>query len=111
LLQLESQIDKFKADLSKKETDFMELRKSNSKLKVRVDDTNRENTDLKRERDNLRRDVVQMKNDLADQEYERIADRQRLEGAKLEAQQYKAKLDRMVDAKVTKRSDQKLKCF
>ncbi|KAL1411298.1 hypothetical protein Q8F55_002249 [Vanrija albida] len=91
--------------------DLVELRKNNSKLKVRVDDVNRELTELKRERDGLRRDVVEMKNELADAQYERIADRQRLEGARNEVAQYKAKLDRMVDAKVSKRSDQKLKCF
>lgn len=89
--------------------DLVELRKNNSKLKVRVDDVNRELTELKRERDGLRRDVVEMKNELADAQYERIADRQRLEGARNEVAQYKAKLDRMVDAKVSKRSDQKLK--
>lgn len=108
-LELETQLSTEKRNNEQFTKDLIELRKNNSKLKVRVDDVNRELTELKRERDALRRDVVEMKNELADAEYERIADRQRLEGARAEVAQYKAKLDRMVDAKVSKRSDQKLK--
>lgn len=89
--------------------DLMELRKNNSKLKVRVDDVNRELSELKRERDSLRRDVVEMKNELADSHYERTADKHRLEAAKNEAREYKLKIDRMVDSKVSKRTDKTLK--
>lgn len=109
LLELKSQLETEQRNNEQFTKDLIELRKNNSKLKVRVDDVNRELVELKRERDSLRRDVVEMKNELADAQYERIADRQRLEGARAEVAQYKAKHDRMVDAKVNKRSDQKLK--
>lgn len=91
--------------------DLIELRKNNSKLKVRVDDVNRELADLKRERDSLRRDVVEIKNELADASYERTASQQRLDAARQEVAQYKAKMERMLDTKVSKRSDKTLKCF
>jgi kinesin family protein 4/21/27 len=109
LLELKSQLDTEQRNNEAFTKDLIELRKTNSKLKVRVDDVNRELTELKRERDSLRRDVVEMKNELADAQYERIADRQRLEGARNEVLQYKAQLERAVDRKVNKRSDQKLK--
>ncbi|EKD03810.1 hypothetical protein A1Q2_01823 [Trichosporon asahii var. asahii CBS 8904] len=111
LIELESSLGSAQKDNEAFTKDLIELRKNNSKLKVRVDDVNREMAELKRERDSLRRDLVEIKNELADCQYERIADRQRLEASKTELAQCKAKLDRMVDAKVSKRSDQKLKCF
>ncbi|GMK55328.1 hypothetical protein CspeluHIS016_0203840 [Cutaneotrichosporon spelunceum] len=111
LLDLKSQLETEQRNNEAFTKDLIELRKTNSKLKVRVDDVNRELAELKRERDSLRRDVVEMKNELADAKYERIADRQRLEGARNEVQQYKAQLERAVDRKVSKRSDQKLKSF
>ncbi|CAK9781584.1 unnamed protein product [Cutaneotrichosporon oleaginosum] len=111
LLELKSQLETEQRNNEAFTKDLIELRKTNSKLKVRVDDVNRELAELKRERDSLRRDVVEMKNELADAQYERIADRQRLEGARNEVLQYKAQLERAVDRKVNKRSDQKLKCF
>lgn len=111
LVELESSLGSAQKDNEAFTKDLIELRKNNSKLKVRVDDVNREMAELKRERDSLRRDLVEIKNELADCQYERIADRQRLEASKTELAQCKAKLDRMVDAKVSKRSDQKLKCF
>lgn len=111
LVEMEAQLSSAQKDNEAFTKDLIELRKNNSKLKVRVDDVNREMAELKRERDSLRRDLVEIKNELADCQYERIADRQRLEASKTELAQCKAKLDRMVDAKVSKRSDRKLKCF
>lgn len=109
LLDMKGQLETEQRNNESFTKDLIELRKNNSKLKVRVDDVNRELAELKRERDSLRRDVVEMKNELADAQYERIADRQRLEGARTEVAQYKAQLDRAVERKVTKRTDQKLK--